>query len=229
MAYTSFSVKIGSAERFELLRTIYNATSDQINIKMMNATSGREIIQASDIRAASSKAYSGMTANCFLPYNFPVPYVLPSSTELVLEAADKSGSSNNLRFAIHGNRLYEGEAPYEKRTKRELINFEISSGTLAAYGTITKTLALDASAGLLISKLTGVATGAGTVFIQQGKEPWSSRDVHFNNMVGNSQYGHHLTSRKWLPEKTLLSIRFTDLSGSTNAMSITFHGEKVYV
>jgi len=228
VAYSSMTMKIGSAERFELLRSIYQADSDLINVSLLNATTGRDIFKESDIRAVSSKALSGITANTFLPYNFPTPYILSSSAELVAEAADKSGSNNNLRMAFHGNRIYDGDAPYENRKNRENFGFTLSSGALSAYGTITKTLILDASCGFLISKLTGVSTGAGMVFIQQGKEPWSSRDVHFYNMIGNSQYGNNLTSRKWIPEKTILSVRFTDLSGSANAMSIMFHGDKVY-
>lgn len=228
-SFLPFTMKVGSSERFEMLRTIYQADDDRINISLINATTGRDIIDQSDIRAVSSKALSGITPNSFLPYNFPVPYILSSGAVIVLSAADKSGSNNNLRFAIHGNRIYDGEAPYEKRKNREPFSFMISSGNLAAYQTITKTMLLDASTGFLISKLTGVPTGPGMVNIKQGKESWSNRDVHFYNMIGNSQYGNKLTSRKWIPEKTMLSVTFTDISGSSNSMSITFHGEKVYV
>ncbi len=229
VAFTPFSIKVGADEKFEMLRTIFQATDNRINIQLLNATSGRDIISNADIRGASSTALSGITPNTFLPYNFPVPFNISSGTQMILNAADSSGSNNNLRFAIHGNRIFDGDAPYEKRKNREIFSFVVASGALAAYGTVTQTLIVDSSCGYLISKLTGNSTGTGTVFIQQGKQPWSNRDVHFYNMIGNSQYGNHLTSRKWIPEKTVLSVRFTDLSGSANAMSITFSGEKVYV
>ena len=228
-AFSEFSIKMDTDAHFEAIKTIFMATDNQINVGLLNATSGRDIIRPKgDIRAVSSTALNAMTANTFLPYVFPIPYVFSAGSEVVVSASDKSGSSNNLRFNIHGNRIMPGNAPYEKRKQREHYSFAIDSGSVSGYGNVTKSFLLDVDAGFLCSKLTGTSTGEGTVFITDIK-PWSSRDVHFYNMVGNAQYGNHLSSRRWLPERTMLQVRFTDISGSTNRFRITFHGERVYV
>jgi len=229
VAYSSFELKIPNSNDFEIIRSIHKATSNVANLRIFNATSGRDILRKQgDLRAISSTAYSGITANGFVPYTWPIPYLLNAGTELNIFAADASGSSNNLRYSMHGNNVYDGVAPYEHRKKREPYAFVITADSLAAYSTVTKTMVVDTNAGFLISKLTGVATGECTVFIQDVK-PWSSRDAHFYNMVGNSQFGNSLTSRRWIPEKTMLTVRFTDISGSTNTIAINFIGERVYV
>ncbi len=228
-AFQDVSIKIAGDSHFEMLRTIFNATDNAVNLKITNANDGHAVIlPKGDVRAVSSTALSGITANGFLPYNLPKPYMLPADTELLVQAADKSNASNRFRLAIHGNKVYGGEAPYAKRLKREISEFTIDSGTVAAYDTNTKTYILDSTAGFLVSKLTGSATAAGLVFIKDIR-PWSSGDVHFYNMVGNAQFGHNLTSKRWIPEKVALTLRFTDLSGSANRFKISFHGERVAV
>lgn len=237
-AYVDAPIKTFRNNDYEMIRSIYQATDGRINLRMTNESTGHDMIrQQGDIRAVSSMALSGMTPNGFIPYNFPVPYLLPAGTNFVVSAADKSNASNRLRFAIHGNKIYNGEAPYKNRKKRELFSFTIKSGTLAAYGSVTVNLTLNESYGFLAAKLTGTVTGEGLVFIQDfdtkqqdatGTRPWSNKDVHFYNMIGNSQFGNLLTSRKWVPERSTISVKFTDLSGLANAMSITFHGEKIF-
>jgi hypothetical protein len=237
-SYVDAPFKIFRNNDYEIVRSIYKSTDGQINIRMTNESTGHDVIrQQGDIRAVSSTALSVMTPNGFIPYNFPVPYLLPAGTNFVVSAADKSGSANRLRFALHGNKIYDGDAPYKARTKRELFSFTIKSGTLAAYGSVVVNLTLNESYGFLAAKLTGTVTGEGLVFIQDydmrqqdatESRPWSNKDVHFYNMIGNSQFGNLLTARKWVPEKSTISVRFTDLSGSANAMSITFHGEKIF-
>jgi len=229
IAYTSFEMKIANNSDFELIRSIHQATSDIINLRIFNATTGRDILRKQgDVRGISSTAYNGITPNGFIPYTWPIPYYVPAGTELNIFAADGSSASNNFRLAFHGNNIYTEDAPYSKRKSREPYSFSMPSGTMDPYSTVTKTLMVDTNAGYLISKLTGFSTGACTIYIQD-KRPWSTRDVHMYNMIGNSQFGNNLTSRRWIPEKTMLSVRFTDISGSTNNVSISFHGERVYV
>ena len=229
LAYTNFEIKTPPNCDFEVIRSIHQATSNMVNLRILNATTGRDVLRGQgDLRGISSTSFSGITPNGFTPYTWPIPYYLVAGTELNVSAADNSGVDNNVRFVLHGNNIYSNDAPYEGRKTRESYSFAISSGALAAYGTVTKTLLLDTNAGFLVSKLTGEADGAATVLIQD-KRPWSSRDIHFNNMVGNSQFGNSLTSRRWMPEKTMVSVRFTDISGSANSITISFHGERVYL
>jgi hypothetical protein len=198
-------------------------------MKIIDSSDGYEITRPSgDVRAISSSAFSGITANGFTPYNFPTPYMISADSELLVQAADKSNASNYFRLAIHGNKVYSGKAPYEHRTKREVFEFPFNLGSIAAYDTVTRTFVLDSSAGFLVSKITGSSSGSCLIFIQDVR-PWFSGDVHFYNMVGNSQFGNNLTSKRWLPEKTELTIRVTDLSGSANTVKISLQGERVYL
>jgi hypothetical protein len=228
-AFQDVNIKISGDSHFEILRMIHKATSSAANLKITNASTGQQIIKPKgDARSVSSTAFNGITANGFTPYNFPKPYMIPADTELLIQAADLSNVSNYFRLAIHGNKVYGGDAPYANRPKRDIFSFTIDSGSVAAYDTNTKTYILDSAAGFLVSKLTGSRTDTGLVFIKDIR-PWSSSDVHFDNMVGNSQFGNVLTSKRWIPEKTVLTVRFTDLSGSANRFKITFSGERVPV
>lgn len=227
--FQDYPIKIASDAHFEMIRSIYQADDGRINLKIINSSDGQQIIKYhGDVRAVSSTALNGITANGFTPYNFSRPYMIPANSELLISAADFSNTvgGNNFRLAIHGNKVYGGKAPYEDRKKREVYSFIIDSGTVAAYDTVTQVYVLDSSAGYLISKLTGDSTGKGTIFIQD-QRPWCSQDVHFYNMVGNSQFGNLLTSKRWMPEKTRLTVRFSDLSGAANRFKVTFHGERV--
>ncbi len=229
-AFQDFPIKIAGDSHFEILRSIHKADSNLINLKLINSSNNDEIIRPhGDLRSVSSTAFNGLTANGFVPYNFPKPYLISADSEFLVQAADKSNGvgGNKLRLALHGNKLYGGEAPYANRKEREAASIPIDSGSIAAYDTATKVYVLDSDAGFLVSKLTGDRTGSGLISIQDVR-PWSSQDVHFDNMVGNAQFGNNLTAKRWISDRVKLTIRFTDLSGSTNRFKITFHGERVY-
>ncbi len=228
-SFQDYPIKIAGDAHFEMIRTIFQADNNQINLKMINSSDGQQIFNTKgDARAISSTAFNGITPNCFTPYNFSRPYMIAANSELLISAADFSNTvgGNNFRLAIHGNKVYGGKSPYEDRKKREVYSFVIDSGTVAAYDTVTQVYILDSSAGFLVSKVTGDSTGRGTIFMQD-QRPWSSQDVHFYNMVGNSQFGNLLTSKRWMPEKTKFMVRFSDLSGVSNRFKVTFHGERV--
>ena len=228
-AFQDFPIKVAEDSHFELLRMIHQATSDQANIRIINSSNGDQIVKPEgDLRCVSSTAYNGLSANGFTPYNLPKPYMVAADTEILIQAADKSNASNYIRVALHGNKVYGGDSPYAHHKNRENFSFVMDSGPVAAYGTATKTYTLDSSAGFLVSKLTGSSTGVGLVFIKDVR-PWMASDVHFYNMVGNGQFGNVLTSKRWIPEKTTITIRFSDLSGSANRFRISFHGERVGV
>src|SRR5574343_55670 len=120
---------------------------------------------------------------------------------------------------IHGNKIYGGEAPYAKRLKREVYSFMLDSGSIAAYDEQTKVFILDSNAGFLVNKLTGSSTGAGLIFFSDVR-PWSSGDVHFYNMVGNSQFGNLLTSKRWIPEKVKLTLKCKNLTNAANRFKV---------
>jgi len=226
-AFQDKMLKIATDSHFDMIRTIYQATNGAINLRIINNSTGEEITRPSgDIRAISSSAYSGITSNGFIPYLFPRPYTAPADSELLIQAADKSNASNYFRLAIHGNKIYGWVAPYEHRTHRQIFELPFDMGSVAAYDTVTKNFVMDSSAGFLVSKLTGSSAGTCTIFIKDIR-PWSSGDVHFYNMVGNSQFGNNLTAKRWLPERAVVTIRVTDLSGVANRIKLTLHGERV--
>lgn len=227
--YTDFEVKIDNNVHFELLRFTHHSTSDAINMKIFNSTTGRDFLRSkADLRVISGKAFNGITPNGFIPYNLARPWTLPAGSELLVSAADKSASTNTLHFALHGNHILQGDAPYAQRKERDLWDFQLDMGSIPAYGSVTKTLILDKDAGFLCHKLTAVRTSDCVVYISDQK-PWMSRETHIDNMFGNGQFGNALTSPRWTKEGGIITVRISDTSGSANTVKLVFKGEKVYV
>lgn len=229
VSYTDFDVKVVETN-FEIIKLIHKADSDAINVKLMNSTTGRYYFSPqADIRFVSGSAFSGITVNGFISCILPTPTTISRDASLVYSASDKSGSSNNLRVAMWGNQLFNGVSPYEKRTKREMWEIPIDTGTMAAYGSITKNITIEGNAGMLVHKLTGLRTGSCSVMISSRSQPWLSRETHFDNVFGNGQFGNTLPSPMWLPEGSVITVQITDLSGSTNQAIMLLKGERVYV
>lgn len=228
VSYTDFEFKIDPQHHFEFIKLMHVATSNIANLKWYNATTGRYYTQPQvDLRAFSGTAFSGITANGFKPAILPAPIKVSAGSEMVLSAADKSGSTNTIRLGLHGNYLFGGSAPWEGRQK-ERWDIPINFGTVGANQSATKTIVLENKAGFLISKLTGIRSGSCLVYIMSEKRPWMSRACHFDNMFGNGQFGNVLTSPKWITEEQTITVNVMDLSGSANTISMVLTGERVY-
>ncbi len=229
VAYTDFEFKISSDNNYEFLKMIHQATSNSINVKWYNSTTGRYYFQPhADIRGVSGTAFSGITPNGFIPGIFTMPITVSAGTELVMSAADNSGSSNTVRIALHGNYIYDGVAPWEG-LRRENWSIPVNFGAVGANQSATKTVVLENKAGLLVNKITGFRTGSCLIYIMSDGMPWMSRAIHFDNLCGNGQFGDMLPSTKWVKPGSSITINIMDLSGSSNTVGIVLTGERVYV
>ena len=237
--FTDLQLRLANECFFEAASSIYKALDNRIKVSLTQTSNGRDILPESDVRMVSSTQHNGISPNGFISYKFPVPALLEPGSELTLSASDFSGSPNNLRFALHGYNVFNSSSPYECRKNRKPFQYSLSSGSLGAYQSVTKIIVMDGSAGFLVDKITGSATSDCTVMINDVR-PWSSRDVHFYNIAGDGQFGNLLSpvdvhgkisdeKSRWIPEGKILSVKFTDISGSTNKAIMTFHGRKVFL
>ena len=233
-AFTDLEMKVPEGAHFEMVGIAYSPSTGNAKIRIIDGNTGRDIIRpAGDIRAICATTLSAMTINTLLRYNFPISHMFPAGSSFIIGAADNSGAGTaKLKIAIYGNLLYKGDAPYINRKNRETFNIMIDSGNVAAYQSVVKSVTMNTDAGFLVRRITGMNAfnvgETGSLMISD-KNPWSSKEINFYNLLGNGQYGNVLTSPKWVPEKATINVKFINFVSSTDRYRITLHGERVYI
>lgn len=233
--FTDNEIRIDPDSDFEFHSTIHTATSDNYRLEYRDDSLGRFLQKGTlDARTVVGKALSGINANGFLPYIWPMPYRIAAATTLNVRAADASGSDNTIRLALHGGKIRPGAPPWEKKYRKSIpyaypLN---ASGTITvgASGTSSASIATDRDAAFEVRKIVGHRSGACLVTIKDAARDaqWMNGPIHFDALVGNSQFPNVLPARRFILPGGVITITVTDLSGSSNTIELNLVGRKLY-
>lgn len=241
-------VRFDRDSNFEANKLIHVATDDRLYYRMMDNAYGRYYTNAKvDLRTISGKALSGITVNGFTPCILPAPLLIKGGTNLTYSFADFSGSANSVRLSMHGGKVKKGFAPW-MGSRDELGNFKLDDAgnvvpfaarvpffytenfTVAANSTSNINISINYDADFLVHRLTAFRTGTALISIQDGSvdRSWMDKPVHIDNLFGNAQFPNMLSAPRHIKYGSVINISIQDLSGSSNPMSLTFIGEKLY-
>ncbi len=240
--FTNFEVRIDPDSDFEFVKTIFQPTSARVRVSYRDDTNSRHLMKGEqDIRTIGGTALYSMApvtprlAPGFVPYVWPIPYVISGATTLTVEAADFSGLQTDFYLSFHGSKVRPGRAPWDGpfRAKVPYVYPITTTGTVSvpANGSASASIVTDKDAHFVIYKLTGSRTGACTVEIKDGARDRQWMDataVHFDNLVGNGHFPNNLPSPRFVYRGSVITVNLTDLSGASNVVEMNFIGVKLY-
>lgn len=229
------NLKIDSDSNFEFVKTTFVATNDRIKLKYRDNTVGRYLFKnPADIKTVAGRNTLPMgLSNAFIPFIWPRPYFVAAGSTFTVEASDFSGVSNVMRLALHGAKIRQGIAPWEKQfraTVPAVYGFEDGTITVAASSTATARIEIDIDAHFLVQKITGIRTGSALVNILEsarGRE-WSNTAVHIDNLIGNGSFPNILPANRFIQKGSVMVFNIQDTSTASNVIEINLIGVKLY-
>jgi hypothetical protein len=231
VTFTDTSIKIDADAHFELLKRSHFATDSRIYATFKSDAAGRYYQNEKlDLRNISADHKSTATILFFEPYVLSVPTILAAGSNYTASFSDFSGSSNSIRLALHGTKLREGNAPWEKHWREELSFDYSKTTTISANQTVSFNIPIDVDAHFIVKKITGTFSGEVLVLIQDvatGKQ-WMNVPIHGNNILGSGIYPNVLPAPRFIYKGSTINIQVQDLSGASNTLSIVIHGKKLF-
>jgi hypothetical protein len=239
LAFSTKTNRLQVFSDFQALRASYTYTDARVYLKLRDSNGGRYYTSspAVDARLYCGSVISlGPGSNALIFKNLAAPLgeegLLRAGSAFSVDAADFSGSSNNVRIALHGNKIYPGNPPWADRKYRFKVSFSAPiffslSGNEEAQGSIV----VDDDADWFIYRVLATRTAGATLQITQGasEAQWFNSAIHIDNFTGNVAGYNILTAPKYLPAKSVLLLDVTDLSGSTNVVGLQFDVVKKYL
>ncbi len=234
------NLTVSSDADFLFKRTIHNATSNLANLRLQDLATGRNLFKTQeDLRTISGTALSSITANGFVPYNWPKPYMVQRNRQMKVSVADNSGSTNTVRIAFHGEHIwdfnpYPGYDPTDNKRLRMPMTYETTAALVPASSLNAKIngiVRVDDDADFVCTKITGVVTADGQVnLVTQGMSNmhWQNTPTDVNNLIGNSQFPHTFTAPRFIPRNGTIYIEFINLNAGANSLTLQFHGYKLF-
>lgn len=225
--FQSTILRIEENSDFLLEKMIYQATSRSIILRMRDSR-GRYINpQNVDLRAVAGGNIAGNSHNAF---ELPVPYRFANSSNIEVELADYSGSTNEVRLALLGSKVRCGIAPWHMKSRFQTVIHSTERVLVAANGTSYLTIVIDSDADFIIHKTMAVRTGAALVSVNEGGRDldWVSSATHIDNMFGDAMFPHVLSEPRFVYRNSTITFTIQDLTGNPNTVEIILVGVKAY-
>lgn len=236
-AYTNRSIRIDSDADFELQKIIFQSTDPSIKIRIRSSSGEYLTPEAIDLQAMAGTQFDsvgpGSAVSWFTPYIFSTPYRFPRASDIILEAADYSGSTNTLRFCMWGAKIFCGTAPWDnagKYVKGQPVFRSTGRTSIGANSTSVLTLNMDSDADVLLKKISAVRTGGALISIHEAARgrDWGNTPTHIDNVAGSGQFAHKLSAGRMVPASSSMTFNVQDISGSTNVVEIVMEGVKYH-
>lgn len=241
LSFTEVVQRIDNDSDFEVIRSVHKAgdtgtADDRVYIKIFDTNAGRYLMRdATPLAAVSGSALTtGMATGTrgFASHIWAKPYQAAGATSLVIQWADFSGTSRNVRLSLQGNKVRQGTAPWEARKYQAQIpmTYVVNIEALAANASTTAAVSIDVDSDFMVQKITGIFTGAASLVLADGGRErwWMDKAVYIDTIVGNGQFPFVMTSPRFIYRGSPLSVNISDLSGATNTIRLVFHGVKLY-
>jgi len=238
--FSDGEIRIDTDSEFEFVKTMYQPATGRFRVQYRDDTSGRFLQKGSqDIRTIGGTALiiSGLgspTPPGFVPFIWPRPYRIASSTTMTVSAADFSNTSYNARISFHGNKVRPGRAPWDQEF-RAIVPYVYSlsssgSVTVGANQTLSTSIVTDKDSAFLVQKIVGARSGECLVSIKDGAKDrhWQNIPTHFDNLVGSGSFPNVLPSPRYIARGATITVTIQDLSGASNSVEINFVGVKLY-
>lgn len=238
--FTTYETRIDPDSDFEFAKTAFMPVHGRARIQYRDDTSGRFLMKGSpDLRTIGGTSLYTMApadislAPGFLPFIWPIPYIIPAAATLTVSASNLLGVTYNLQIAFHGSKIRPGVAPWDRnfRARMPYVYSLSSSGTVSvpANGSTTVSIATDIDSHFLIHKITGVRAGQCLVTFKDSRDrQWTDQPLQFDNIVGNGHFPNILSSPRFIARGSVITVTIQDISGSANVVELDFVGVKLF-
>lgn len=229
--FTDTTVKMDADADFEFAKLSHVATNSQIYLQFQDDAFGRYYQNTKvDLRNISADHTVNVTPVNFNPYPLSEPVILQASATLTASLSDFSTAANSLRLALHGAKIRDGDAPWERDWKQKIMFTYVINQTLSANQTVTFNVPINIDSDFLVKTITGSRTGPALVTIKETgtDKQWSDSPVHFDNLVGFGLFPNALHVPRLAYRGSALSVQVQDISGASNTIIMHFSGKKLY-
>lgn len=240
-SFTDLEIRIDTDAEFEFIKTIFQPVTARARVRYKDDSSGRFLMKGEpDIRTIGGTRFNSFAPSTprlspgFIPFIWPIPYIISAATTLTVSAADFSGLSYDFRISFHGSKIRPQQAPWAKKYKAVVpYVYKISNTntvTLAANGTASVSIPTDIDAHFVVRKIVGSRTGPALVTVKDGARDrqWMDVGVHIDNFIGNGMFPNILPSPRFIYKGSIINTTIQDLSGASNEIEINYIGEKLY-
>jgi hypothetical protein len=226
--FEPISLRIDVESAFELYALVHVAGNDNIRFRLSDDTSGQNWQNTHvDLRCISGKGSS--IAGMFLPHWLKKPYVFQPGCNILVELADNSGFTNNIRLSLLGSKLKGNNQDLVGRNWKDAKPFIYTTGRNSITASTTDNRGISFSEGYIfrIDTLMAVRTGGALVTIKDAMGTWMDKAVHIDNLFGSAQSPHHLHCPRYIQAGDTLELSTTDISGLTNVVELVFFGVRL--
>lgn len=236
-AFIDTDVKLDLDADWELTKRSHVALDPRILLTFKDDITGRNYQNVPmDLRMISGGPVSDITIGStiqvsgLLPYILPLPVVFRRSGNITAAFSDYSGALNSIRLALHGSKIREGKAPWQKPWRRRLYFDYVATTILAASDTSSITIPINQDSDFIVKKITGLSEHPYVVTVQDGAtdKQWMDKPVHSQNFVGNAHFPNILPSPRFIYRGSVIYLTIQNLVAKANTIRIVFSGEKLF-
>jgi len=246
LQFTPNEIRIDSDRDFQFMKTMYFSDNDNadVYIKYRDDTIGRYLMKTGTLLrtiAGRGLPIDNSGAYDFRPFIWSTGYTIRKATTFTVEASNANAIiTPNVYLAFHGMKLNSGIAPwkapglvrvpYVYTLPRSASTLPDGVYNVAANATASISISTDKDSHFVAKKITGSATGAALVTIQDaGRDrAWMNTGVHVRNLLGSGSFPNVLASPRFVQRGSVINITVQDLSGASNNVVINFVGEKLF-
>lgn len=236
--FEEIAVRLDADAPFAVQSRTFQATSSDMFIEMVDTGKGRYLFdRRKHLRAIAGQPVAGTNVgfasneSLFSPFPLLAPYIFDPAAEVILRAADNSNATNALYFALHGGKIRQGKAPWDREWS-DRYQFDYGDQvTVPANGTAPLTININMDSHFLIRAIAGTrASSSLTVRAVDGAEDrnWSNEPVRIDNFMGCASSPNVLPSPRFITRGSSITFTLVDTSGASNLTRIVLHGEKLF-
>lgn len=242
--FEDVTVRLDSDADFEIIKRTHVAIDNRIRVKYQDDSYGRVFQNGTaglDLRGVSGTSLAttgvvdvGISLNNFIPFILPRPYLIRAGTNFTASYADASGAANSIRQSFHGAKIRPGKAPWDQHwNAKPPYDYTTGIVSVAAGGTASIQLSIQIDSHFLVQKIVGVRSSQtpALVIIKTGgyDKQWMNEAVHFDNLVGNSQFPNILPAPRLVERGSTILVTIQNLSTTVaGTYEIIFSGLKLF-
>ncbi len=226
-------LRISTDYDFEIHKIAYVATSpSSINIVIANRGTKENMITLNPI-GINLTSIAGYVSRGIKPYILSSPYTIKKGSKLEFQFWNKTIYLNTVRLSLHGAKIIHNED--SKLNNLNIKNKELgiysNSKTISASAKDILTIKIDNDSYFLIRQINGYTAGDCLLnFINsEDNKYWMNNSTHKSNILGTGSFSNNLSAEKLIAPNSTISIEVEDISASSNLVSVSLIGEKIYV
>lgn len=222
-SYTPIITRLDDDADFELHAITYYRATAVINCKMYDSYKSKYITGSNSLvldSFAGEDFYNvGAFNNGFIPYILPIPYKFEKASNLILEFSQTTGSDVNVNIVLHGSKIRNGDAPWNKQYNDEVFGiYSLNRGWAVTSGVYVDAITIDDSSDFLVTQIICDENAlASTVDIMESwsNKRWTNLATRTKLMGGVGMFNNKISANRFIPKSGTVVVSFTNVTQYT--------------